>query len=172
MAEEGAVLHYHNAETWLLHHDKKYSLTAKPPHHLLHQSLMPELAQLGKTMYWQKFITESQMLFASKPNQSLTNGLWTWGSAKLKNKMPISICVDKHFYSLAQICSTQVTLYTSSITLKDYQVLLLTDFSVLSEPHQEELKKISAHWYWNNVAYSIGADSWYIRLWRKLIHAY
>ncbi|PWY54389.1 hypothetical protein DGG96_17070 [Legionella qingyii] len=171
LAEEDVVLHYHNAQTWLLN-NKKYSLHAKPPHHLLHQSLMPELAQLDNTMYWQRFITESQMLFASKPNQSLANGLWTWSSAKLKNKMPIKICVDGHFDSLAKICSTQVSLYSPSITLKDYQILLLTEFSVLSEQHQKELNEMPIHWYWNNEAYSISANRWYVRLWRKLIHAY
>ncbi|QMT60400.1 hypothetical protein [Legionella sp. PC997] len=171
LAKEGVSLYYHNSETWLIN-NKKNALNAKPPHHLLHQSLMPQLAQLDNTMYWQKFITESQMLFSSKPNQSLANGLWTWSSAKLKDKMPIRICVDEHFYSLAQLCSSQVSLYSPSITLNNYQILLLTDYSVLSEPHQKELKEMCTDWYWNNEAYSISADSWYVRLWRKLIHAY
>ena len=61
---------------------KNHTLNAKPVHHLLNKSLMPELAQLDKTMYWQKFITESQMFFASNPNQSLVNGLWIWGGCK------------------------------------------------------------------------------------------
>lgn len=172
LAEEGTVLHYHNADTWLLRNDKKYSLNAKPPHHLLHQSLMLPLAQLDKTMYWQKFITESQMLFASKANQFPANGLWVWSSAKLKDKMMTTVCADEHFYSFAQICSSQVTRYSPTVTLKDYQILLLSDLSVLSQQHQEELKKMPVDWYWNNAAYSMSADSWYVRLWRKLIHAY
>ncbi|AWN74395.1 hypothetical protein LEAN103870_02940 [Legionella anisa] len=172
LAEEGTVLYYHDAGTWLLNNHKNLSVNAKPPYRLLHQSLMPELTQLDKTMHWQKFITESQMLFASQSHQSLANGLWVWGDAKLKDKIPIKICVDEHFYSLAQICSTQVTLYSPAVMLKDYQILLLTEFSMLSEQHQEELKKMTVHWYWNNLAYSTSANSWYARLWRKLIHAY
>ncbi|CAM3084691.1 Uncharacterized protein conserved in bacteria [Legionella steigerwaltii] len=172
LAEEETTLFYHDAGTWLLSNNKKYSLNAKPPHHLLHQSLMPELIQLDNTMHWQKFITESQMLFASRPNQSLINGLWVWGNSKLDEKKTTNICVDEHFFPFAQLCSTHVTLYRPGITLKDYQILLLSEFSSLSDQHQEELKMMPVHWYWNNTAYSMSTGSWYARLWRKLIHAY
>lgn len=171
LAEEGAVLHYHDAENWLIHTNQPYPLNAKPPQRLLHRSLMPELAQLDNSMHWQKFITESQMLFASKPNQSFINGLWVWGNSKLKEKQPLHICVDAHFFPFAELLSTQVTLYTPEITLKEQQIILLSELSTLSKPHQEELKKMSAQWYWNNTAYSVGSENWFVRLWRKLIHA-
>ncbi|KTD68131.1 hypothetical protein Lste_1289 [Legionella steelei] len=172
LAEEDIILYYHDAETWLLCNNKKYPLNAKPPHHLLHQSLLPELTQLDTAMHWQKFITESQMLFASRPNQTLINGLWVWGNSKLKEKEPINICVDAHFLSLAQLCSRHVSLYHEGVALKDYQILLFSELSSLSKQHQEELKKMPIHWYWNNTAYSMNTGSWYARLWRKLIHAY
>lgn len=171
LAEEGNVLHYHDNETWLLSNNQQHPLNAKPVHHLLNRSLMPEIMQLSKTMYWQKFLTESQMLFASKPNRSLINGLWVWGNAKLKKLKPISICADEQFFSLAQICSPKVTLYNPLLKLKNYQIILLTEFSILSNEHQEELKKLPLDWFWNNVAYRINSGSWYSCLWRKLIHA-
>lgn len=61
LAEEGMSLHYHRADMWLLRIDGKPYLNAKPVHQLLNHSLMPELSALDITMYWQKFITESQM---------------------------------------------------------------------------------------------------------------
>ncbi|MGL5741618.1 MAG: hypothetical protein ACRCXC_03220 [Legionella sp.] len=170
-AEEGISLHYHDPVTWLMSHDKKYPLNAKPVSRLLNQSLMPELAQLDTTMYWQKFITECQMLFASKPNSSPMNGVWIWGGAKLKEKMSITICTDAHYMPLAKMCSNNVTLYSHATPLKDQHILLLTEFSMLSEHHQEELKKMPVHWYWNNTAYTIDSGRLIVSLWRKLIHA-
>lgn len=171
-AEEATVLHYHNPEIWLFHNDKQHLLHAKPAHRLLNQSLMPELAQLDNTMYWQKFLTECQMLFASRPNNSLVNGLWVWGNATLKDKKDIAICADERFLPWAKICGNNVSLYHSSLVLKEYKILLLTELSMLSEHHQAELKKMTVHWYWNNAAYSQFSSGWFVHLWRKLIHAY
>jgi hypothetical protein len=170
-AVDGLRLHYHDAETWLLNAPQQHSLTAKPAHRLVNQSLMPELTQLDRTLFWQKFITESQMLFASKPNQSAVNGVWPWSGAKLTKKAT-AICADAHFFPLATMCSTQVTLYSPTVTRKEQSILLITEPSELSAEHQDELTKIVAHWYWNNVAYTSSHCYWFTRLWRKLIHAY
>lgn len=172
LAAENKGLYYHNAEIWLLCNDKNTPINAKPVRHLLNQSLMSELVALDNTMYWQKFITESQMFFASTLKQSMLNGVWIWGGAKLKNKKAIKICADSCFLPIAQICSSNVTLYSPSVSLSEHQVLLLSEFSMLSEQHQKELKKISAHWYWNNTAYTLCHDNWFMGLWRKIIHAY
>lgn len=172
LAEEGKILHYHNPETWLFYNDKKHVLHSKPVQYLLNQSLMPELAQLDNTMYWQKFLTECQMLFASRPNHSLINGLWVWGNAQLKDKKTIAICADEQFLPWAKICGANVSLYHPSLVLKDYKILLLTEFSMLSEQHQEELEKMTVHWYWNNAAYIQFSGGWLVHLWRKLTHAY
>lgn len=171
LAAEDMRLHYHNAETWLLHDPQRRPLNAKPVHQLLRKSLMPELAQLDQSLFWQKFITESQMLFASKPNQSSINGLWPWGNAQLTEKKTAAICADEAFLTLAQQCSSQVILYHPEVKLKEQKILLVSDYSVLSKQHQEELEKMHVHWYWNNIAYSGSANNWLIRLWRKLIHA-
>lgn len=172
LAAEGMKLHYHDAETWLLCEPQKHPLNAKPVYQLLNKSLMRELTQLGDTLFWQKFITESQMLFASKPNQSAMNGLWPWGNALFSGKKTTKICADEAFLPIAKLCSSHVTLYNPSIKLKEQQLLLITERTMLSEQHQEELNKLLVHWYWNNTAYASGTRNWFIRLWRTLIHAH
>lgn len=172
LAEEGLALYYHDAQTWLLCTDKKPTLHAKAVHHLLNLSLMPELARMDKSLYWQKLITESQMLFASRPNPTLMNGLWIWGGGTLEKQQKIKICADEHFLSLAQICSSKVDLYHPAINLKEYHLLLINKLAAISPKHQEELTKMNASWYWNNVAYTLHSCNWFARFWRKLIHAY
>lgn len=172
LAVENKTIHYHNAEIWLLRTDNTPSLKAKPPHQILNHSLMPELAQLDSTMYWQKFFTESQMFFASLENKSALNGVWLWGGAELAAKKSISVCADEHFISIAQSCSSNVTLYNPSLSLKQFQVLLFDNTNNLSKSHQEQLRTMPARWYWNNSAYSQSDTNWFIRLWRSLTHAH
>jgi hypothetical protein len=172
LAVEHIRLYYHDAETWLLHTVNKPPINAKPVHQLIHHSLMPELAQLDSTMYWQKFFTEGQMFFASHSNQSALNGVWLWGGAHLADKKSIAICADESFFSIAQICSGNVTLYNPSVELKQYSILLLSDVDILSKQHQDELKKMSVCWYWNNFAFTLKNRNWLTRLWRNLTHAH
>ncbi|MCL9684284.1 hypothetical protein [Legionella maioricensis] len=172
LAEEHIRLYYHDAETWLLHAINKPPIKAKPVHQLINHSLMPELAQLDSSMYWQKFFTEGQMFFASHPNKSLLNGVWLWGGAVLADKKKIPVCADEQFFSVAQICSENVTLYNPSVQLKQYSILLLSDVDILSKQHQEELKKMPVCWYWNNSAYALKDLNWLTRLWRNLTHAH
>lgn len=170
-ADEGITLHYHDAETWLLQDHKKRTLKAKPVYQLMNKSLMPELAQLDKSLFWQRFVTESQMLFASKPNSFAANGVWPWGNAKLTETKATAICTDAAFFPLAKQCSTNVILYNPEVNLKEHEIVLISEYSMLSQQHQEELTKRPVRWYWNNTAYSSHCDNWFTRLWRKLIHA-
>lgn len=172
LAEDNIQLFYHNAEIWLLKTTDTPPLNAKPVHHLLNHSLMPELAQLDPSMYWQKFFTEAQMFFAAHSDKPAINGVWLWGSAPLVNKKSIAICADEFLFPIAQICSENVTLYHPSVSLPHYSILLISDINVLSKPHQEELKTKPASWYWNNAAYLMNKFSWLTRLWRTLTHAH
>lgn len=172
LAEEDIRLHYHDAETWLLQAKNKPFLMAKPVYQIRNKSLMPELAQLDVTMYWQKFFTECQMFFASQQKKSALNGVWLWGGARLSDKRSLAVCADESFLSLAQLCCANVTLYNPDLTLKDYSILLLSNVDVLSNSHQEELKKQSTRWYWNNTAYICSDLNWFTRLWRNLTHAH
>lgn len=169
-AAEGMKLHYHDEKTWLLHDPQKHPLKAKPAHRLLNKSLVPELAGLDQTLFWQKFITESQMLFASQPNHSMMNSLWPWGSAKLADKKDTVICADEYFLPSAKLCSVNVNLYSPSIKLKEQHIVLINDRSVLSAQHLHELKKLSIDWYWNDTAYASNWGNWFTRLWRRMIY--
>lgn len=171
LAEDGAKLYYHDAETWLLNTVQQHPLAAKPPYQLLHQSLMPELSQLDSTLFWQKFITESQMLFSSQPRQSVINGLWPWGNAKLTEQSTV-ICADESFLPFAKMCSSRVTLYSPDVKLKEGHILLINNLSILSDEHREELTKKTTHWHWNNATYVTNPTNWFLRLWRKIIHAH
>lgn len=171
LKEEHVILYYHDAHTWLLQSLNKPPLKAKPVHRLLNCPLMPELEQLDSSLYWQRFFTEGQMFFASHPNDSQLNGAWLWGGASLEEKKDRSICADETWFKLASICSDDVTLYNPTLKLKQYSILCLNDFDVLSVAHQKELEKISVRWYWNNIAYMM-KPKWFTRFWRKLTYAY
>ncbi len=170
LAADGMMLHYHNPEWWLLRVDNKPILKAKPVHQLLNKSFMPELQSLDPTLYWQKFITESQMFFATLSQQTLLNGVWLWGGAQLK-KQSLALCADNSFYPLAQKSLAKVKRYEPSLCLKNYQLLLLENLDTLSESHKKELNKMTVTWYWNNTAYAT-YPNYLIRLWRNLIHAH
>ncbi len=168
----GMALYYHDSYTWLLSSNHKSLLKAKPLYHMLNKPLFVELAQMDETMHWQKFLTESQMFFSSHHNQSLVNGVWLWGGGILKDKKNIRIATDQHFLPIAQLCSTAVSLYESTRSLNDFDLLLLGDISVLSKTHQEQLEKMTVRWHWNNLSYEYSPISWFTRLWRNLVHAH
>lgn len=172
LAPEGMTLYYCDKETWLLSNPAKAEIHAKPFFQIINHSLMPELSQLDSTMYWQKFFTECQMLFASQSKTSVINGVWVWGGAKLGSKKALSICADADFLPLAQACSKSVTLYTPDVELKQFQIVLLKNKDNLSPKHQAELNQISARWYWNNSAYKTRSFNWFTRIWRSLFHAH
>jgi hypothetical protein len=169
---DGMALYYHAPYTWLLSAGHKSRLNAKPVQQILNKSIMLELAQMDETLYWQKFLTESQMFFAAQHADSTVNGVWLWGNGVLGDKKEIRICTDPSFLELAQRCSTKVSTYHPDRSLKDFDILLLNDTSMLSQTHQEQLNKTAAHWYWNNVGYDNPHVPWFTRLWRSLIHAH
>jgi hypothetical protein len=172
LAGEGMTLYYCDKDTWLLSNPARPAIHAKPVFQIINHSLMPELAQLDASMYWQKFFTECQMFFASQPNTSPVNGVWIWGGAKLGAKKSVSICADENSLSLAQVCTKEVTPYDLDIELKKFQILLMNHIDNLSLKHQTEISQISARWYWNNSAYKTRSLNWFTRIWRSLIHAH
>lgn len=167
LSQENKSLHYYDPTTWLLEITNQPNLNAKPVHQLLHLSLMPELARLDSSLHWQKFITESQMFFASSPNPTLLNGLWPWGGGSLSAPQAINLCTDETFFELVQPLSSKVSLYSPSNSLQDCEILLLQEASLLSSTHVKELTTSSVHWYWNNCAYAQQQQSWFSRLWRQ-----
>ncbi|KTD38457.1 hypothetical protein Lmor_0278 [Legionella moravica] len=172
LQEDGLTLYYHDANTWLLHAVNKPPLNAKPAYCLYSHSLMPELAELDSTMYWQKFFTECQMFFASQPNSSLLNGVWAWRGGTLSAKKSIPVCADEPFFSMARACSNNVISYSPSVQLRDAQIILINDMESLDSQHRKELSTMSTRWYWLDSAYAYKKHNWFTRIWRSLTHAH
>ncbi|MFA6302236.1 MAG: hypothetical protein WC627_03775 [Legionella sp.] len=170
LAEEGIALIQYSPEIWLMCIDNKPALAAKPVYQLMHHSMMPELAALDKSMYWQKFITEAQMLFASVSISSPINGVWVWGNTPISAKKALKICAEEPFYSLLNDIEVEVSLYHPATAVEDYELLLINDYANLSASQKKQLQKGPVNWYWNNTAY--GNLTWLHILWRKLFHAH
>jgi len=179
VSPENMMLHYHDAHTWLLRCDGKPEVVAKPVHTLRHKSMMPELQCLDKTLFFQRFITETQMLLSAHPlNKSRTgllpiNGVWLWGGGKLH--APLSIPIVGHnqrLVRLAKLLSTHVYDEKTVPFLTKDSMLLFNDVGQLdhSDLHVQ-LQKKSARWYWNNLAYFSKPKSWLSRLMEKMHHA-
>jgi len=172
--EDGMTALYHDKTTWLLRCDGKPEMNAVPVHGLLHQSLMKALQQLDSTLFWQRFLTETQMLFNTQPlNQSLVNGVWIWGAGSLPAPVHKPIVVSsERLHQLASLLSTEV-LNEKSISVYPKNSILL--FESLAEPEREALQsrvaKERVHWYWNNIAYTTKPPSLWSRLMENLSRA-
>jgi len=171
LSEENRTLHYHAPDLWLLCCDNLPPIKAKPIHYVANKSLMPALSTIDATMFWQKFITESQMFFASQGMASAVNGVWVWGGATFSEKKMTSICADTSHLDLAKLCSIQVKAYSPSVEISEFQLLLIDDTSSLSAPHLQQLNKNNVNWYWNNRGYNQNNLNWITRFWRTMIHA-
>lgn len=80
VANDGMKTHYHDAFTWLLQTDGKPPIRSVNPYDIVLKSIGPYLKSLDSTLFWQRFITEIQMLFSgSSSHQSKVNGVWVWG---------------------------------------------------------------------------------------------
>lgn len=165
-------LHYHDAYTWLLSTTKKSCLNAKSIHHIAQKPLIHELGGLDNTLYWQQFLTEMQLFFASKHPTSAVNGVWVWSTSALARKKSISIGTNHHYLAWTKCCSDKVGLYDPEKNTIKFDIVLLDDWSELSILHQEQLKSATACWYWNDLRYQSVATSWFSRFWRKYIHAH
>ncbi|MCP0913487.1 MULTISPECIES: hypothetical protein [Legionella] len=172
VAPEGMTVYYCDRFTWLLQAPGKPSIQAKPVQQLLHQSLMPQLRNLDASFFWQRFITESQMFFSAHPLHQknpgpAVNGLWIWGGGMLDAPQTRFIHYNSEFTcNLAKHLSTQATPYQSSQLFGKNDLLLLdTIDSNLLLQLQSQLRKDTVHWYWNNLAYTTQAKSWWSRLW-------
>lgn len=98
LAQDLFTFIYHDPVHWLVRLPDNGSIPL--PHspnvqHILHQSLMPYLAALDPTQYWQRLLTELQMFMSAHPfntAHSITrgevlscNGVWFWGGGVLES---------------------------------------------------------------------------------------
>jgi hypothetical protein len=165
-AIEGMQTYFHNNYTWLLQCDNKPRILSRSPHYFLHQSLFSELRILDDLLYWQRFLTAVQMLFAQRALG--VNGVWIWGDDLLPMPLNQEILVSSQaLYDMASLLSHRVDLLSSRPDVIKGNVLFLFDEEWVREGYSAFEKRLSAssvHWYWNDIAYKVSKPSWFSRL--------
>lgn len=159
-------LFYHDAHTWLLQCDNKPPMLSQSLHTMHHQSMMIALKALDTTLFWQRLMTEAQMLYSvdslNTSRVSCTiNGIWIWGGGQLNEPQAIPvICGDEDLQRLARLLSTNVHKFEEAAFVKD-SVGLFNN----APPDFRNLQKKEVHWYWNNIAYITNQHRpWFKRL--------
>lgn len=194
VAAENMTAYFCDPYNWLLRIDDKPTVSAKPVHFMLHQSMMPQLECLDESLYWQRFITECQMLFSAHSfnasrDECPINGVWLWGQGRLHKATNTRVlCNQPHLLPLAELVSHNVQIYDSTQLIQKNTVLLFdkptdaskscnkTTESMVNGEHQDhlnqqiaalkkQLKQKTVHWYWNNIAYCTKPKPWWSRLW-------
>lgn len=176
LADEGFSLHFHDDTHWLLKMQDKPTLTSPAVHQVLHQSLMPILADMDKSLYWQRLFTELQMYLTNHPlneerGELLSiNGLWFYGHGKLQFPKGIKIFSDD--YVLCQAFPQNIKpLERDLIPQKNTIVLLKNDEHCQLLAAKIEESCMRAEWYWNNIAYETPKKNKILNWWRKCFHA-
>ncbi len=164
VASEGMQLYMHDTTTWLLKAQDKNIPVAKPVYSILHRSLMSELANLDDSLYWQKFITMSQMLLSNLqlPGEKglyPVNGVWVWGEGYLQDsKSTQIIALDEISLRFAKILSNKACSYTDNLAIKKDAIFIGSSKNSLQNLPDKLLQKIN-YWYWNNKAYKLQSKS-------------
>lgn len=174
--------YYVDAATWLIRCDEKPRLQTAPVYQVLNRSLMSQLESMDQTLFWQKFITETQMsmnpvLSRRQPHaESLANGLWFWGDGDLRQTasftaltQPRVFCQNDALLKMARLITSQVVLYQPESHTPSKHDLFLFEQLERRELEQIEtsLAKFKTTWYWNNLAYTIKRAGWLSRLWSR-----
>lgn len=185
LAQDGFKLIYHSPYYWLLNAANKAPLTSPNLPLLKHQSLMPILAELDNTMYWQRLFTELQMFLASHPLNAARdriipiNGVWFWGGGKLLATAEQALRPIVTDDPIMQHAFTQcLPVNFENLTLNDdtlfaicYPEVELLRCDTNCQRTLEQLEKITqkrkVNWYWNNMAYQVKRKPWY--KWSKLV---
>lgn len=163
VAKDGMHLYYHSPDLWLLQGSQLPALNAKPAYCLLQQSLLPHLQALDSSLFWQRLITECQMLF-SHHDIVARNGVWFWGQGSLQppSSRPI-YCLQPLLIPLAQCLSTNVTLYQSGQRCDSTSILLGDTASDWQRLTPQQLATTPLYWHWNNAMDTL-ALPWLTRL--------
>lgn len=146
MESEGIKTHYHDSNTWLVKIDGKPSIEACPPHIILQKSLMDVLHGIDKTHYWQRIITECQMIF----NSQTVNGVWFWGGGVVNPSTRPIVSDDPYLMKIASILSLNIIEYSPSEPT-DKKALYI--FNKLDNVRRVRLGESAANWHWNNLSY-------------------
>ncbi|MDI9818822.1 MULTISPECIES: hypothetical protein [unclassified Legionella] len=160
---------YHDPYTWLLKVDNQPTISSRSVYAMLHQSTMPVLNALDKTLFWQRLVTELQMYLNSHPlnsnrfQQKTINGLWFWGEGHFKLPTKKIITDDEIFL---KVLIDVERLAASSVFRKDSLICIKHSEHADLANLQEKTQQYAVEWYWNNLAYLKPAINWWSRLWR------
>jgi hypothetical protein len=175
LAQDGLKLVYHSASCWLLNATGKAPLISPNLPVIKHQSLMPILAELDHTMYWQRLFTELQMFLANHPLNSARdraipiNGLWFWGGGKLISESQQAmrpIFTDDLIVSDSFAQSLAIDL--DKVVFDEEPLVAMAYPKAETVEQLEQLtRKKTVNWYWNNAAYKATFKPWYKRFFCK-----
>lgn len=171
-ATENRKLHFHNNHTWLLQVDNSPACHAPSPYTLRSKSIMPALEKIDDTLYWQRVLTEIQMLLNSRrmpfaQSAYPVNGVWIWGEGDWdeKNNEISVVAFDESAQQLAACFTTPVP----NESEPSDGLILVHDWP----PLPMVLTKLNdytrnAAWFWNNQAYQYVPKTWWSRFIRTL----
>lgn len=176
LAGDDMQLYFHDNYTWVLHATRLEAIVAKPVQHIKHQSLMPQLHGLSKSLFWQRLITESQMLLNHHPLHTGSNkpfpinGLWFWGHGDLYRNETIPLYyADAESQRLGSVLAANThDLYSTSIFAKNSVLLCNTLDAEQYQLLLTRTQKQCVQWYWNNLAYVSQSSNWFARMMEKL----
>lgn len=171
-SHDGLTTHFHDQSIWLIECTQRPAIQTKSLHDMIGLSMLPELQTMDATLYWQRFLTEVQMLFSghaqNKHRRTMPiNGVWLWGSGVLEKPTNRTIFSQEKYAPWARLLSTNVTQSTASI--REHSMLLLADDLVC---HERDIHRVMNRskvcWYWNNTSYVTKPKFWLFRLWSHL----
>lgn len=165
-AEANLRTYYHDANTWLLQCDNKPPLTSPSPYLMVHHPITLHLRAMDDSLYWQRWITELQMLFSSPAAEEVMNGVWLWGSGKVQEysaKKPPILVNSERLFDLAKILSAHVAYYSVEKLTSRTVVWVESLSSVELESMRTATSAYAVNWYWNNQAYHTQAKRWFSR---------
>ena len=190
---QGMRTYFHDSFTWLLQCDGQPLITASPPHALLHHSIFPHLKSLDSTFFWQRFLTEVQMLLGSRSGgKTSINGVWIWGGGALGSPSNRTILVHtQRQYDMAKLLSNRVSYFLDPLKItdvfRDQEICISSDCKKQSHKAAAKIdknvlflydsiesdemallsnrfKESNVNWFWNNVAYHTLRPSWFSRM--------
>jgi hypothetical protein len=165
VAGYGMCAFWHDQQTWLIRCDEQPLIQSSAPRSLMHQSLYPHLQALDPSLFWQRFITETQMLMSGLTTTNTPiNGVWIWGEGRLNalSHRPIWVNQPKLIERL-RLLSESVHIQPHH-QVDDALIFVTEDSLDWLEQCRPTFKNKTVNWYWNNQAYRTKPSSWLSRL--------
>lgn len=171
LAQDNMTLFFHSPDYWLVHTVDKPLLKSPNLPFIQHRSLMPMLAELDGTMYWQRLFTELQMFLSTHPLnmapdlKTPINGLWFWGGGMMQNAATISQFKPRQLFTdspiIQQVFAESLSLERFSEAHHDAVIAVQQPTPDLIAQLEQFTKKITCNWFWNNLAYPLKRAPWY-----------